>query len=145
MISVADYYLQKIRDSYTKPTPRKHAKPKQSNPINTLPGEEWLPVKNHPHYLISNFGRIQSTGHTTPRLMKLSPIRHGNNHYFKVTLCNKGNRTDEFIHRLVYETFTDTTPEKIWHINRDTLDNRLENLENITQAELNRRTKSRQK
>lgn len=144
MTSVADYYLQKIRESYSKPVKHKPKPPrKQYDKIVDLPDEQWLPVEGYPHYQISNMGRLQSKAQSQPKLVKLSCIRHGNNIYARVTLCCEGKRKDYFIHRLVYETFIGVNPEKVWHINRDSLDNRIENLEEISQAELNRRTKTR--
>ena len=142
MTSVADIVLAKIRAGYTtKPKQPKHIY-KPSQKIIPIPGEQWLTIEGFPNYKISNLGRIQSTARGNTRLLEHKPIKHGNNHYQKVSLCHNKTRKDQMLHRLVYETFSGQKANKIWHINRDTIDNRYENLENITQAELNRRTKT---
>jgi len=141
-MSYADEILAKIRADIDTPRPKKTKPKKQTPQVPDLPGEQWSTIEGFPNYKISNLGRIQSTARGNTRLLEHKPIKHGNNHYQKVSLCHNKTRKDQMLHRLVYETFSGQKPNKIWHINRDTIDNRYENLENITQAELNRRTKT---
>ena len=86
-------------------------------------------IKDFPNYFITTDGKVISKKFKEPRIMKTWK-QHGGG-YENIKLC-KENKTYHFlIHRLVAEAFIpnpNNYPE-VNHINRDTTDNRVENLE----------------
>ena len=82
-------------------------------------------------YAIEEDGRVFGI----KRNQYLTPvIREG---YYQVGLCKNGNRTHKNIHRLLALTFIPNPDNKscVDHINRNTKDNRLENLRWATRTE----------
>ena len=120
---------------------------KIADEIKNLEGEIWKPVVGYEGlYEVSNMGRVKSLPNVTnkkTRLMKLyTSKRYG---YVTVQLSSKGITKGYFVHRLVMKAFTDYRVDgydqffQIDHINCDKTDNRLENLEVVSQYENNRR------
>ena len=89
--------------------------------------EIWKDIDGFPKYQVSNFGRVKSSFRIerilTPR------IKNG---YHALRLCRNKIPYEKYIHRLVLEAFKENPdPAKYTvcdHINRNSMDNRLENL-----------------
>lgn len=94
--------------------------------------EKWKNFRDT-FYEISNMGRIKNT--------KTNKITFGsinkNNGYVRFTFTNSNGKRDEIsAHRAVYETFyPEEKIDVINHIDANRANNRLENLENISQKE----------
>lgn len=101
--------------------------------------EIWRPIKGYEGlYEISNLGKIKSNfrqGSTTDFLK----ISNNGNGYMMVRLCKNGKAKKYYLHRLLAQTFIDNPEDKpqVNHINENRSDNRLENLEWVTQKENN--------
>ena len=99
----------------------------------------WRPIKGYEGlYEISNLGKIKSNfrqGSTTDFLK----ISNNGNGYMMVRLCKNGKAKKYYLHRLLAQTFIDNPEDKpqVNHINENRSDNRLENLEWVTQKENN--------
>lgn len=87
-------------------------------------------------YQVSNFGRVKSFKHKTPRILKAKAHTGG---YLRVELYGNGQADGRFIHRLVAQTFIPNPENKptVNHIDGDKTNNRIENLEWATQHENN--------
>lgn len=98
--------------------------------------EIWKPVKNYPDYYISNLGNVKSLKLNKIRNLKLSKNNDG---YLQVGLSNKGYLKTFHIHKLVAVAFLDHIPcglkLVINHINFNKTDNRVENLEIVSNRE----------
>lgn len=96
-------------------------------------GLEWRTVERFPNYQVSNTGLVRS------KRKILTPIPHKvkNGLYWYVSLYNSTTQTSINIARLVACAFIPNPDNKpnIDHINRNTKDNRVENLRWVTQAE----------
>ena len=104
--------------------------------------ETWRPVSGHPHYEVSDLGRVRSInrelmhhdgGSRNVHGTILIPFPSGNG-YLRVTL--DGHKTSS-VHRLVAQAFLPNPCRKsqVNHINCDKHDNRVANLEWCTYAE----------
>lgn len=84
--------------------------------------EQWVPVRGHPTYEVSNYGRVRNTETSVTLGARLN--RRGG--YLRVRLDGR----ERYVHRLVYESFhdIDTTGMKIKHSDGDKLNNNLANL-----------------
>ena len=106
--------------------------------------EEWVVIENHPDYEVSNQGNVRSNKKWRGKgtiLMKPKTRGYDRN-YLCVILDNKSYS----VHRLVASAFIPNLENKptIDHIDRNTLDNRVENLRWATQSEqsINQRHRS---
>ena len=119
--------------------------------------EEWRDIKGFPGYQVSNLGRVRSfkkaptwevTNYDEKEAHILKPRLCHKKLYYRVVLSKGHRQLKSFnVHRLVAEAFVphpgmDTTIYKqcatmptVNHINRNTRDNRAENLEWMTLSE----------
>lgn len=90
--------------------------------------ENYKTLSFNENYEVSDLGNVRNK--RTGRILKPEVVHNG---YLRVTISKKRYR----VHRLVYETFVGPIPEgyQIDHINEKRQDNRLVNLQVLTQAE----------
>ena len=95
--------------------------------------EVFKPIENFPGYYISNLGNVKSE--KTNRFLKIQKSLG----YSTVGLNNNKKHSTFLVHRLVAKEFIPNFENKstVNHINHDTYDNRVENLEWSTQKEQN--------
>lgn len=115
--------------------------------------EIWKDIPNYEGlYQVSNLGRVRSLDRLDSLGRKIKgkvmSNRMGGN-YFKVSLCKDSKIKDEYVHVLVAKSFLNHNKQRgivVDHINNDSFDNRLENLQIITQREnINKDCKSSSK
>lgn len=94
--------------------------------------EIYKPINGFQDYFISNLGNVKSD--KTKRLLKIQKAA-----YSSISLSNKDKRYRFLIHRLVAQAFIPNPENKLTvnHINHNTHDNRVENLEWNTSKEQN--------
>jgi hypothetical protein len=109
--------------------------------------EEWRDIKGYEgKYQVSNLGNTKSLDRTTKwrdidRFFNGQPLIHtpSKKGYLLVSLCEGSHtkKTTYQVHRLVWKTFIGEIPPNlaIDHINEDKQDNRLENLQLLTNRE----------
>jgi hypothetical protein len=105
--------------------------------------EIWRDVKEYEGlYQVSNLGRLKNI--VRNKIIKLN--KRGYN-YIGATLCKNAKRKDVYIHQLVAIAFLNHKPcghkYVIDHINDDTSDNKVENLQIVTQRYNCRKTQGR--
>lgn len=98
--------------------------------------EIWKDVVGYEgHYKVSNLGRVMTVKKGNKRIM--SDRLAGR--YYNVLLCKNGKIKGKYVHILVAEHFLNYKSGDrtivVDHINNDRLDNRLENLQIISQRE----------
>lgn len=98
--------------------------------------EIWMNIEGYEDiYQVSNFGRVKSKKYKKDRILKPKMCKSG---YLQVDLYVNGVSTHKYVHRLVLSTFnpkSDAQKNQINHINEIKTDNRLKNLEWITQSD----------
>lgn len=102
--------------------------------------EEWEPVKDYEGlYEVSYLGRVKSLGNDKTRKEKI--LKHGVDRYgyYHVVLCKHGKAKTHKVHKLVAMSFLNHIPcgykLVVDHINDNPKDNRVKNLQLITQRE----------
>lgn len=81
-------------------------------------------------YQVSNIGRVKSLR----RFNILKPNDNGNG-YLKLTLCKNGGVITKNVHQLVAQSFLGLSTLAIDHINGNKKDNRVDNLQYVTDRE----------
>lgn len=95
--------------------------------------EQWRQVYGYEDYFVSSLGRVGTVRRTVPKLVK--PVVHSRG-YHTVTLYNGQGRKRLYVHRLVLQHFVGECLGKVVnHKNGKKTDNRLENLEWLTDME----------
>lgn len=119
--------------------------------LKSIPGERWADAPGFEGlYQISTMGRLKSiarmkTNHGKKQLVKakIKSQRIGSHGYYRSNLLKNGKSYTRTIHRLVALAFLEPSEKKqVNHKNGDRLDNRVENLEWVTNRE-NQRHRSR--
>lgn|SRR5574344_940948 len=109
-----------------------------------IENEIWKEVTINPNYLVSNLGRVKSKERKINtkygfRLKKEHMLKQHNYHgYYHVGFIVNGKHVSPLVHRLVMYAFNKIKPYPEWeidHINGDSLDNRIENLEYVKSSE----------
>ena len=95
--------------------------------------EQWKEWPRDPRIMVSNKGNVVSYKRGVRHPLKVS---HTNSGYQRVGACHG---SPQFVHRMVAETWLDNPNPNYYtqvnHINGDKDDNRVENLEWVTQSE----------
>ena len=102
--------------------------------------EIWKDIPNYEgYYQVSNLGRVNSLKNNKTKKDKLLKMRIGKDGYFSVLLSKERVQKRYTVHQLVAMAFLNHKPngfEKVVnHKNFDKLDNRLENLEIVSNRE----------
>jgi hypothetical protein len=94
-------------------------------------------ILGFPNYQATTSGDIISYAGRKARVLK---ARVGSAGYLSLTLCKDNIKTSRLIHQLIAETFLGPRPKGyvVDHIDRDKLNNKVENLRWVTYSENNR-------
>ena len=113
--------------------------------------EIWKEVTINSNYLVSNLGRVKSKERKVPckigyRLKKEHILSQTDSHgYLHVGFIVNGKLKSPLVHRLVMAAFVGEKPYPEWeidHINGNTNDNRVENLQYVSSSENTKRAYS---
>jgi hypothetical protein len=99
--------------------------------------EEWRDIKGYEgDYQVSSHGRVKSLKFNKETLLKQKENKHG---YLLVCLSYKGNRKTSNVHSLVASAFINQKPDGnkmvIDHIDNNQLNNKVANLQIVTNRE----------
>ena len=97
--------------------------------------EDWRPIEEFPGYTVNSQGKVRAI-YFLDKSRCLKPIL-GKRGYYYVNLHKDGKSYSRYIHRLIAIAFLPNPENKsqIDHINRNCVDNRLENLRWVTPHE----------
>jgi len=105
--------------------------------------EIWKDIEGFPKYKVSNIGRVKSC-HGSDKILRLNIKKS----YYTIQLWTNKKRYDKLVHRLMLKAFIPNPNPDIFticdHINRNSMDNRVENLRWST-SQLNNLNKSNAK
>lgn len=120
--------------------------------VATMDKEIWKPIKGYEGlYEASNYGNVRSLKRNNTNGKVLKPYTHKTNGYNYVSLSKNNIRKTKRVHALIVEAFTDYVSKGfnpdavIDHLDGDKTNNRLDNLEVVTQKENDIRARARQK
>lgn len=95
--------------------------------------EQWKEIRDYEDYQVSNLGKVKSLKHGKEKVLKPTII----NGYYHVGLSLNGKQKTKRVHKLVSIAFLNHNPYShnlvVDHINNIKTDNRLENLQVVTQ------------
>lgn len=97
--------------------------------------EKWKKIEApYNNYEISSLGKVRNLK-TKRKYLSLSRIT--NSGYVRVALCNNGKAKEHSVHRFVGKYYKEGYSEDkvVNHINKIKIDNREDNLENVTYSE----------
>ena len=104
--------------------------------------EEWRWIIGYEGmYQISNLGRVKSFKLGKEKIMKVHILKHKHNfkEYYRINLCKDGKQKKFLVHQLVAQAFLghviDGYTMVVNHIDNNGLNNKLTNLEVVTQRE----------
>lgn len=109
--------------------------------------ETWRSVKGYEGlYEVSDLGRVRTLNYHRTGKVKVMRPGLGKNGYLVVNLCKDGKMKCFLVHRLVYESFIGDIPAgmTIDHVNNVKTDNRLSNLQLLTQGDNARKARNKQ-
>lgn len=95
-------------------------------------GENWLPIAEYPDYYVSDFGRVASMKYGKIKMLKARIDGRG---YHIAALCVNAKAHCKKVHRLVMTEFKGYSDLHIDHIDGVKTNNKLSNLEYVTQRE----------
>lgn len=105
--------------------------------VDYIEGEMWKPVVGFEGlYEVSDLGRIKSLPRNSTRGGLIKPYLSTHNGYVYVGLCKSNKKHTIRLHKLVLQAFTDYDPNGglvIDHLDGNKTNNRLDNLEAVTQ------------
>lgn len=109
---------------------------KQNNEVTQQPTENWVTVKNHPRYEVSDLGRVRSTT-KKDKVKIIKPSENSTNKDKRDYLFYTLNGVKHYAHHLVLSHFVGEKPKgyECDHINGDKHNNTLINLRYLTIAE----------
>jgi hypothetical protein len=104
--------------------------------LEDLPGEEWRPMIGFEGYFVSNLGRVKSFNYADKKV-RIKAQRSPKNIYPLVSIWSRNKEKKVLVHRAVAMAFIENPYEKLTvnHKNGIRTDNRVENLEWMTQSE----------
>ena len=102
--------------------------------------ETWKDIPNYEgKYMVSSIGNVKSLNFKNTKKEKILKTTIAKCGYYYITLCKDGVRKKKYNHQLVAITFLNHKPNKfekvVNHKNFDKLDNRVENLEIVSNRE----------